>query len=270
MTRPITFLTDFGLQDDFVGTCRGVIARIAPEAQVIDITHGIPPQHVLQGALVLASTLPYMPEGVHLAVVDPGVGTDRRAIALRGGDGRLYVGPDNGLLVPAAEKLGGIAGCWQLANEEYMLTPVSRTFHGRDVFSPAAAHLARGVEPAELGPPLPVSALVRLEIPVAEIGSSSLRATILYVDRFGNMQLNLTAADALGAGIDPGTRIELSLPLERYYAVAARTFADARPGDLILYEDSYGNLAVAINGGDAASMFQAKPGDEVRIAPAPE
>jgi S-adenosylmethionine hydrolase len=270
MTLPITFLTDFGLQDDFVGTCRGVIARIAPEAQVIDITHGIPPQHVLQGALVLANTLPYMPEGVQLAVVDPGVGTGRRALALRGGDGRLYVGPDNGLLVPAAEKLGGIDGCWQLANEEYMLAPVSRTFHGRDVFAPAAAHLARGLDPGELGPPLPPGELVRLEIPLPEVGSASLRATILYVDRFGNMQLNLTAADALQAGIAPGTQIELLLPLERYYAVAARTFADARAGDLILYEDSYGNLAIAINGGDAARMFQAKPGDEVRIVPAPE
>ena len=270
MTLPITFLTDFGLQDDFVGTCRGVIARIAPEAQVIDITHGIPPQHVLQGALVLANTLPYMPEGVHLAVVDPGVGTDRRAVALRSGDGRLYVGPDNGLLVPAAEKLGGIDGCWQLANEDYMLAPVSRTFHGRDVFAPAAAHLARGLDPGELGPPLPPAELVRLEIPLPDVGSASLRATILYVDRFGNMQLNLTAADALSAGMSPGMRVELALPLERYYAVVASTFADARPGELILYEDSYGSLAIAINGGDAASTLQARAGDELRVAPAPE
>ena len=148
----ITFLSDFGLKDDFVGTCHGVIKRIAPEAQIIDITHGIEPQAVLQGALVLASTLPYMPEGVHLAVVDPGVGGDRRALALRDASGRLYVGPDNGLLVPAAEKLGGIDGAWQLTNSDYMLEPVSATFHGRDVFSPAAAHLAPGVDPAELGP----------------------------------------------------------------------------------------------------------------------
>ena len=137
----ITFLSDFGLQDDFVGTCRGVIKRIAPEAQILDITHGIEPQAVLQGALVLANTLPYMPEGVHLAVVDPGVGGDRRCLALRDESGRVYVGPDNGLLVPAAEKLGGIAGAWELTNEAYMLEPVSRTFHGRDVFAPIAALL---------------------------------------------------------------------------------------------------------------------------------
>ena len=132
----ITFLTDFGLQDDFVGTCHGVMKRIAPDADVIDITHGIEPQQVLQGALVLAATLPYMPEGVHLAVVDPGVGTDRKALALRGVDGRLYVGPDNGLLVPAADRLGGLAGVWELENPAYRLEPVSRTFHGRDLFAP--------------------------------------------------------------------------------------------------------------------------------------
>ncbi|HET8606564.1 MAG TPA: SAM-dependent chlorinase/fluorinase [Gaiellaceae bacterium] len=267
MTLPITFLSDFGLQDDFVGTCHGVIARIAPDARVIDVTHGIPPQHVLQGALVLANTLPYMPEGVHLAVVDPGVGTARRAVALRSPDGRLHVGPDNGLLVPAAEALGGVEAAWELANEGYMLTPVSRTFHGRDVFAPAAAQLARGLDPRELGPAVAPETLVRLELPEPEIGTADLRATILYVDRFGNMQLNLTAGDALRIGVAPGTQIELALPLERYYAVAARTFADARPGDLVLYEDSYGNLAIAVNGGDAARMLQAKPGDEVRVEP---
>jgi hypothetical protein len=126
MTRPITFLTDFGLTDDFVGVCRGVIKRIAPDAEILDITHGIPPQHVLQGALVLANTLPYMPEGVHLAVVDPGVGSRRRALALRSGDGRLFVGPDNGLLVPAAEALGGIGGAWELTAEQYRRSSAPR------------------------------------------------------------------------------------------------------------------------------------------------
>jgi S-adenosylmethionine hydrolase len=270
MTRPITFLTDFGLQDDFVGVCRGVIKRIAPDAEILDITHGIPPQHVLQGALVLANTLPYMPEGVHIAVVDPSVGTKRRALALRSGDGRLYVGPDNGLLIPAAEKLGGIDGAWEIANEAIMLQPVSKTFHGRDIFAPAAARLALGLEPAELGPSIPPAALVRLDLPQADVRPSNVRATILYVDQFGNMQLNLSGADAVAARIEPGTRIELHLPLERYFAIATRTFGDARAGELILYEDSYGNLAIAITGGDAARMLQAKAGDTVRITPAPE
>src|ERR687884_1439308 len=124
----ITFLTDFGLADDFVGTCHGVMKRIAPDVQIIDITHGIPPREVLHGALTLANTLPYMPPGVHLAVVDPGVGSARRALALRDRDGRLYVGPDNGLLLPAAERFGGVDEAHELANAEYSLQPVSRTF----------------------------------------------------------------------------------------------------------------------------------------------
>ena len=144
MPRFVTFLTDFGLQDDFVGTCHGVIKRIAPEVEIIDITHGIPPQAVLQGALVLANTVPYMPVGVHLAVVDPGVGGSRRPLALRDREGRFYVGPDNGLLLPAAEKTG-IEDAHELANPAYALETISRTFHGRDLFSPAAAHLANGV-----------------------------------------------------------------------------------------------------------------------------
>ena len=172
----ITFLTDFGLQDDFVGTCHGVIATIAPDARVIDVTHGIRPGHVLQGALVLANTLPYMPAGVHLAVVDPGVGSSRRALALRDGEGRLYVGPDNGLLLPAAERFGGVAEAHELANPEYSLQPVSRTFHGRDLFSPAAAHLAAGVALEELGPPVDPDELVRLELPQPEVGQNRIRA----------------------------------------------------------------------------------------------
>ena len=265
MARFITFLTDFGLQDDFVGTCHGVIKGIAPDAEIIDITHGIPPQGVLQGALTLANSLPFMPTGVHLAVVDPGVGGSRRALALRDKAGRIHVGPDNGLLIPAIEKFGGIAEAHELANPEYALDSVSRTFHGRDLFSPAAAHLALGVELAELGPPLAPDALARLDLPEPEVGSTRIHCTVLAIDRFGNVQLNLDRSHADAAGIVPGTRVELQVGPERYYAVAARTFADARPGDLILYEDSYRNLSVAINGGSAAAMLGIKPGQDIRI-----
>jgi S-adenosyl-L-methionine hydrolase (adenosine-forming) len=261
----ITFLSDFGLQDDFVGTCHGVIKRIAPEAQIIDITHGIQPQGVLQGALVLANTLPYMPQGVHLAVIDPGVGGARRALALRDRTGRLHVGPDNGLLVPAAEKLGGIEAAHELANPAYALEPVSRTFHGRDLFSPAAAHLALGLEPAELGPPVDPDALVRLEVPAPEVGQNRIRATTLYIDNFGNIQLNLTREDLEEVEVVPGTRVELEYAGQRYYAIAARTFGDARRGDLVLYEDAYRNIAVAMNRGNAAQMLGAREGTELRI-----
>jgi len=261
----VTFLTDFGLQDDFVGTCHGVMKRIAPEAQIIDITHGISPQQVLQGALVLANTLPYMPEGVHLAVVDPGVGTERKPLALRGRDGRLYVGPDNGLLVPAAERLGGVDAAWELANADYRLDPVSSTFHGRDIFAPAAAYLAAGVEPAELGPSVDPGSLVRPDLPRPEVGDGRIVAHVLIADRFGNVQLNLAPEHLEEVGIDAGTPVEIEVGLQRFYAVAARTFADVRTGDIVLYEDAYGNISVAINAGDAAEMLATEPGDTVGI-----
>ena len=265
MARFITFLTDFGLQDDFVGTCHGVMKRIAPDVEILDITHGIAPQAVLQGALTLANTLPFMPQGVHLAVVDPGVGGARRALALRDRQGRIYVGPDNGLLIPAAEKLGGIEEAHELTNPEYALESVSRTFHGRDLFSPAAAHLALGVPLAELGPPLDPDALARIDVPQPELGSSRIRCTVVSVDRFGNVQLNLDRSHLDQAGVVPGTRVELQVGPERYYAIAARTFADARAGDIILYEDAYRNLSIAISGGSAAAMFGIRDGQELRI-----
>jgi hypothetical protein len=261
----VTFLTDFGLEDDFVGTCHGVMKRIAPELEIIDITHGIPPQGVLQGALVLANTVPYLPEAVHLAVVDPGVGGDRRALALKSSDGRLFVGPDNGLLIPAAEKLGGIEAAHEITNRAYALEPVSATFHGRDIFSPAAAHLASGLAVEELGPAIESETLARLDMPKAEVGEHRISACCLYVDRFGNMQLNLTRADLERLGIEPRRQIELELNGDRYYAVAARTFADARGGEIILYEDAYENVAIAISGGSAAETMSAHPGVEVRI-----
>jgi hypothetical protein len=266
----ITFLSDFGLADDFVGTCHGVIKRIAPDADVIDITHGIEPQSVLQGALVLASTLRYMPEGVHLAVVDPEVGTPRRALVLRTGDGRLLVGPDNGLLVPAAERLGGVPAAYEITNREYALEPVSATFHGRDIFAPAAAHLTRGLDPAELGPPLEPDGLVRLEIPQPEVGERRIRATCLYVDRFGNIQLNLHADQLETLGIVPGRQIEVELAMDRFFALAARTFAEARTGDIVLYEDAYRNIALAISRGNAAQTFGVRAGMEVRLRVQPE
>src|SRR5947207_6432696 len=163
--------------------------RIAPDVQIIDITHGIPPRQVLPGALTLANTLPYMPVGVHLAVVDPGVGSARRPLALRDAEGRFYVGPDNGLLLPAADRFGGVLEAHELANPRYALETVSRTFHGRDLFSPAAAHLALGVPLGDLGPPIALDALVRLELPKPEVGRSRIRATALSVDRFGNIAL---------------------------------------------------------------------------------
>jgi S-adenosylmethionine hydrolase len=262
----ITFLSDFGLKDDFVGTCHGVMKRIAPEAEIIDITHGIPAQSVLQGALVLENTIGYMPVGVHLAVVDPGVGGPRRPLALRDREGRYFVGPDNGLLLPAAGR-AGIAAAHELANPEYALEAISRTFHGRDLFSPAAAYLARGIPLEELGPPLALDGLVDLNLPTPRVDGGTIVATVLYVDSFGNIALNLTREDVERIGFVSGTRLELEHSGERYYAVMARTFADARPGDVILYEDSYGNMSVAISRGSAARMLHASPGQSIVLTP---
>ncbi len=261
----ITFLTDFGLEDDFVGTCHGVMARIAPDAPVIDVTHGIAPQAVLTGALVLQNTTPYMPVGVHLAVVDPDVGGSRRAIAVRTNDDRVFVGPDNGLLMLAADELG-IAAVHELTDERFRLPDVSRTFHARDLFAPAAAHLAAGVAIGELGPELDPSSLVRLTVPEPQVGRTQISTTVLVVDRFGNVATNARREHVDALGVHDGDRVEIRLTLDRYYAVVAQTFADAPPGELILYEDSYGFATLAISRGDAARLTGVSTGDEIRIA----
>jgi S-adenosyl-L-methionine hydrolase (adenosine-forming) len=261
----ITFLTDFGLQDDFVGTCHGVMAGIAPDARVIDITHGIPPQAILQGALVLRSTMKYMPVGVHLAVVDPGVGGHRRAIAVRTADGRSFVGPDNGLVMLAADELV-VEAAHELVDERFRLPDVSRTFHARDVFAPAAAHLAAGVAIDELGPAIDPSELVRIDVPAPSVGKSQISATVVGVDRFGNVATNLQDTHVTSLGVARGDRVEVRLTFERYYATLADTFADAAAGELILYEDSYGLVTLAISNGNAARLTGVSVGDELRIA----
>ena len=245
--------------------CHGVIARIAPSARIIDITHGIRAQAVLEGALALANALPYLPAGVHIAVVDPGVGGHRRPIALRGGDGRIYVGPDNGLLLPAADRLGGVESAHELTERRFWLERVSRTFHGRDIFSPVAAHLAYGADLVELGPALDPDDLVRLALPQPEVADGSVNGSCIAIDRFGNVQLNMQASDLEQAGIEPGSRVEIVLAQERYYAVAAETFSDVRAGEIAVYEDAYENISIAISSGSAAETFAITPGDTVAL-----
>jgi len=261
----VTFLTDFGLRDDFVGTCHGVMARIAPDVHVIDVTHGIEPQAVLHGAIVLHKTVPYLPVGVHLAVVDPGVGGSRRAIAVRSRDGRTFVGPDNGLLLLAADR-AGVEAAHELVEPRYRLPDVSRTFHARDIFAPAAAHLASGVPISELGPEIDPADLVRIDVPEPVVGRTQISTTVLVIDRFGNIATNAKRAHVAALGVSAGDRIEIRLTLDRYYAVLADTFADAGPGELLLYEDSYGLMTLAISRGDAAGLTGVAAGSEIRIA----
>ena len=271
-TPILTFLSDYGHDDDFVGVCRGVIASVCPRARVIDITHGIRRHDVRAGALVLRNALPYMPAGVHLAVVDPGVGGGRRAVALRLTDGRLLVGPDNGLLSLAAGAY--IAEAADIGRSPFRLEPVSATFHGRDVFAPVAAHLAQGATLADAGEPLDPDALVRIALPSPVREGGALIAHVIYVDGYGNVALDavlddLPAADQVSVARASGPITGDEVVSGRAAVAArARTFADAEPGGLLLYEDAYGALALALNGGDAAARLGLAAGDEVRIAPA--
>jgi len=266
MYDTITFLTDFGLRDDFVGVCHGVIKRIARDVQIIDVSHGVSPQAIVQGALLLARAVPYLPPGINLAIVDPGVGRGRRALAIRTADGRVYVGPDNGLLTLAADS-GGIEGVRELTNPRYRLDRVSRTFHARDIFAPAAAYLATGVPFDDLGGEIDAATLVRLRLPTPDIGAHHMRATVMAVDRFGNLELNLTAEHVDSVSLTPGDRVELLVGSNSYYAIVAQTFEDAKRGDLIVYEDSYGAYSIAISGGDASRLLDSGPGDELTILP---
>jgi S-adenosylmethionine hydrolase len=212
--------------------------------------------------------MPYLPVGVHMAVVDPGVGSERRGVVLRSADGRLFVGPDNGLLVPAAEACGGIELAVELTNREYMLDQVSHTFHGRDVFSPVAGHLADGLDPRELGPEVDPPTLVRPQLLGFERDGTALGAIVQHVDRFGNIQLSV-GRDAVADVFQAGGVAEVEALDDRYLAVCADTFADVQRGELVLYEDSEERLSIAINRGDAAELLDLTAGSPVRIEFAP-
>jgi hypothetical protein len=268
MALPVTFLSDYGLADEFAGVVHAVIARLCPEARVIDLGHGVPRQDVLAGALALARALPYAPPGVHLAVVDPEVGARRRAVALRTRDeDRLLVGPDNGLLLPAAGRFGGVLEAVDISTSPWRLEPLSATFHGRDLFAPVAARLAGGAPLAEAGPPLDPAELVALEIPRARVEDGTLVAPVTGTDGYGNVVLAAAHADLTATGLVIGQAVAARTRSRGALGVVARTFADVQPGDLILYEDAGGALALAVNGGDAAALLGVSPGDEVRLEP---
>jgi S-adenosyl-L-methionine hydrolase (adenosine-forming) len=263
----VTLLTDYGRDDDFVGVCHGVIRTIHPEADIVDITHGIERYAVRQGALVLRNTLPYMPVGVHVAVVDPQVGTERRAIALRTGDGRILVGPDNGLLSLAWERCEDVDQVVDITRSPHRLEPVSATFHGRDIFAPVGAWLARGAELADAGDPLDPETLARVEMPHPRDENGAVVAHALVIDHFGNVGLNVDHDQLAGTGITLGGKVEVEAHGETYVATHAQTFADVSAGELLVYQDAYRTLALAINRGDAAGTLGLKPDDEVRLRP---
>ena len=256
----ISFTTDYGLADGFVAACHGVIATIAPEARVIDVTHQVAPQQVRRGGAALAQTVAYLPESVHLAVVDPGVGTSRRGVVVEA-PGGLLVGPDNGLLLPAAEVLGGPRRAYELTSPSYRLASTSATFHGRDIFAPAAAHLAAGVEPAEFGPE--VAELVRLPEPEVVAEPGRLRAEVLTVDGFGNVSLAATAEQLRAAGLSGTVRVRCGDTA--LTASAGRTFADVASGEAVCYLDSSARPTVAVNGGSAADALGLRGRESVTL-----
>lgn len=263
----VSLLTDYGRDDDFVGVCHGVIRGIHPGAEIVDITHGIERYAVRQGALVLRNTLPYVPAGVHVAVVDPQVGTERRAVALRTGDGRILVGPDNGLLSLAWERCQGVELAVDVTRSPHRLEPVSATFHGRDIFAPVAAHLAAGAELADAGDPLDPHTLERVTLPEPRDEDGAVVAHALVIDHFGNVGLNVSHERLAGTGITLGGRVAVEAEGERYEATYAQTFADVSPGELLIYQDAYRTLALAINRGDAAGTLRLGPDAEVRLRP---
>jgi S-adenosylmethionine hydrolase len=290
--RPVIgFLTDFGY-DGAAAICRGVMLGIARDAQIVDISHAVRKFAIADGAYLLRSAVPWLPVGVHVAVVDPGVGTDRRPIAIRTTRGDILVGPDNGLLLPAAERLGGIDGARLLENRAWMLPATSATFHGRDIFAPIGAHLAIGGAFEDVGAEVDPGTLVRLDLPEAEAQQGRLATGVVYVDSFGNLRLAGGVAElhaALGP-IEPGTVLLVDYSAARggFNALAAsetgttttassrrgdrwerltwrRTFGEATPGDLLAYEDSSGNIAIAVSNGSATTRLGAGTGARIGI-----
>jgi S-adenosylmethionine hydrolase len=257
----ISLLTDFGARDPSAAILHGVIAAIAPDARVIDISHEIRKFAIRDGGILLWCALPYLPIGFHVAVVDPGVGTERRPVALRAGRGDVLIGPDNGLLLAGAERLGGISEARLLEAEAYRLPTVSTSFHGRDIFAPAAAHLATGVAFDALGPVIDPAGLVPSPIPEPVVEPGTLRSAMVYVDTFGNVKLAGLRADleaAIGP-VTPGDRLELTFeaqddrPAGAHIMAWRATFGEAEPGEVLLYEDSYGRICLAENQGNAGT-----------------
>jgi S-adenosyl-L-methionine hydrolase (adenosine-forming) len=267
--RYLTFLTDYGLEDGFVAACHGVAARIAPHADIIDVTHLVPPGDVRRGAAVLAQTVPYLPPAVHVAVVDPGVGTARRGVAVAAGDS-VFVGPDNGLLSWAVSAAGGAARAFSLTSRELWLGRVTPTFHGRDIFMPVAAHLAAGAELTAAGAEIDVGDLVTLPAPERLVRGLVAEGEVLTVDRFGNVQLAITAADAAEIGVKPGGTVLVHVGHRQLTVPYRETFGAVATGELVAYADSAGLVSVAVNGGNAAQRLGLPPGARVSITAIPQ
>jgi len=258
----VSFLSDYGTTDEFVGVVHSVIRQIAPEVRVIDLTHQVPAHDIRAGGLTLARSAQYLAPGVVLAVVDPGVGTARKAIAVEVGDGEsILVGPDNGLLAPAVAMVGGATRAVELTAEAYRFPAPGPTFAGRDVFAPAAAHLCNGVDLAELGPEIDPFALTPAMIPITREEGDELIAEVLWTDQFGNLQLNVDPAEIENLG----DRVELRFGTRSRTGIRHETYAEVAVGEIGLIVDSYGLVSLAVNRASAAEELGLYTGDEVRV-----
>lgn len=265
MSLPISFLSDFGRDDEFVGVVHGVIARIAPEVRVIDVGHDFAQGDVRAGALALMRSIQYLPQGVALAVIDPGVGTARKAIAARTDWGTL-IGPDNGLLAPAVAMVGGADRVVSIENPEVMLPAPGATFHGRDLFGPAAAVIASGqAELEDLGPEVEPDDVIPLMMPLVEHGEDSVVGEVLWVDHFGNAQLNISPADLQLIGIGPGTDIVLKIASAEFQIEWVDAYGNVEDGEGLLHIDSYGQIAVAVRNGSAVESYPLDAGTAVTL-----
>jgi S-adenosylmethionine hydrolase len=261
----LTFLTDYGLEDAFVAVCHGVASQTAPDLQITDITHLIPPGDIRRGAVVLAQAVPYFPPAVHVAVVDPGVGTARRGVAVEAG-GSIFVGPDNGLLSVAVAAVGGVARAVSLTNKALWRETTAATFHGRDIFMPVAARLSTGLALDEAGDPVDAASLVTLPPPECRITAGGAQVEVVTVDRFGNVQLSLAGADAPRAGLVPGTTVTLAWDDGEITVPFVRTFGEVAPGEPLCYRDGGDWVAIAVAAGDAARRFGLRPGTKMTLA----
>lgn len=263
----ITLLTDYGPGTEHVGALHAVLAARCPGVDRIDLTHDIPPGDIRFGAVLLARLAPLAPPGVHLAVVDPGVGTGRRAIAASTPDGRFVIGPDNGLLGPVCLAMA-VEHAVELTSPDHRREPVAPTFHGRDLFAPAAAHLAAGGRLADLGPTVPVGSIVHPELPAPHVRGGALEAIVLGVDRFGNLQLLASAQDLAAAGLAADDALTVGRRGAPVSARLGRVYADVPLREMLVHVDSHGHVAVAVQGASAAQRLGAGPGDWISIAAA--
>jgi S-adenosylmethionine hydrolase len=261
----VTLVTDYGSAGVYVGALHGVIMRICPTARIIDVTHRVEPGDLIGGSLALTDALPFLPVGVHVVVVDPGVGSQRGALALRCTDGQILIGPDNGVLGAGAALAGGVVEAVEISDSPWILDPVSATFHGRDIFAPVAAALASGKPLVAAGDPLSVSQLIELALPTPKISRGKLTVIVTAVDDFGNLAVMALPRDAEVAGLRSGAAVSVQGAGPKVYARYGRTFSDVGEGRLLLFEDSNGRLALAVNGGSAAETLDTWPGDQVHL-----